>query len=143
MALIHAASHPVAGVLAMAPFAFVERSNVEAIRDNAARDELRDRLRRHHDDVDTIFDGWRDLWTDPGFASWSIEPDLERLHCPVIAIVGDRDEYCTPAQLERIARKARHAKVEQMLLADCGHAPHRDQPEAVLRAAERLVTGGP
>ena len=153
MALIHASLSPspspngegssVAGVLAMAPFAFVERSNVEAIRDNAARDELRDRLRRHHDDVDPIFDGWRDLWTDPGFASWSIEQDLERLRCPVIAILGDRDEYCTPAQLERIARKARHAKVEQMLLADCGHAPHRDQPEAVLRAAERLVTGGP
>jgi hypothetical protein len=55
MALIHAAEHRVAGVVAMAPFAFVERSYVEAIRDNAARDELRDRLRHHHDDVDHDF----------------------------------------------------------------------------------------
>ena len=143
MALIHAADHPVAGVVAMAPFAFVERSNVEAIRDNARRDELRDRLRRHHDDVDTIFDGWRDLWTDPDFMSWNIEEEIGRLRSPVIAILGDRDEYCTPAQLERIAEKARHAKVEKMLLADCGHAPHRDHPESVLRAVERLITGGP
>jgi hypothetical protein len=60
------------------------------------------------------------------------------LRSPVIAILGDRDEYCTPAQLERIAEKARHAKVGTMLLADCGHAPHRDQPGS--RAARRRTT---
>ena len=139
MALIHAANVPTVAVVAMAPFAFVERSNVEAIRDNAARDELRDRLRRHHEDVDMIFDGWRDLWTDPDFASWSIEEDLGRLRSPVLAILGDRDEYCTPAQVERIAEKATQARVEKMFLADCGHAPHRDHPEVVLEAIERFI----
>jgi len=139
MALLHAAHAPALGVVAMAPFAFVERSNVEAIRSNAGRQELRERLRRHHDDDDTIFDGWRDLWTDPSFASWSIEADLERLRCPVLAMVGDRDEYCTPAQLERIAARASHARVETMILADCGHAPHRDRPAIVLDAIARFV----
>ena len=142
MALIHAAHYP-SPVVAMAPFAFVERSNVEAIRLNAAREELRGRLARHHDDVDTIFHGWRDLWTDPDFASWSIEEDLGRLRCPVLAILGDRDEYSTPAQVERIAEKATHAHVEKMFIADCGHAPHRDHPEVVLEAIDRFISGAP
>jgi pimeloyl-ACP methyl ester carboxylesterase len=127
----------------MAPFAFVERSNVEAIRMNAARDELRGRLARHHDDVDTIFDGWRDLWTDPDFASWSIEEDLGRLRCPVLAILGDRDEYCTPGQVERIAETATHARVEKLFITDCGHAPHRDHAEVVLEAIDRFISGEP
>ena len=139
MALIHAANATTAGVIAMAPFAFVERSNVEAIRHNAGREDLRERLRRHHDDLDTIFNGWRDLWTDPDFASWSIEADLERLRSPVLAMLGDRDEYSTPAQLERIAAKAKHARVETMILDDCGHAPHRDQPAIVMDAIARFV----
>ena len=143
MALIHAAHKPAVAVIGMAPFAFVERSNVEAIRDNAARDDLRDRLRRHHDDVDTIFDGWRDLWTDPDFASWSIEEDLARLRSPVLAILGDRDEYSTPTQVERIVEKAKHARVETMFLTDCGHAPHRDHPEVVLEAIDRFIHGEP
>src|SRR5258706_11507799 len=66
MALIHAASERVPGVVAMAPFAFVEQSNLESIR--AARERyahIRDRLARHHDDVDGVFHGWNDLWLDP------------------------------------------------------------------------------
>lgn len=140
MALINAAHFSSPAVVAMAPFAFVERSNVEAIRLASGRQDLRERLTRHHDDVDTMFYGWRDLWTDPDFASWSIEEDLERLRCPVLALLGDRDEYCTPAQLDRIAAKASHARVEKMILADCGHAPHRDQPEIVLNAIETFLS---
>jgi pimeloyl-ACP methyl ester carboxylesterase len=142
MALIHASHFP-SPVVAMAPFAFVETSNVEAIRSNAAREDLRQRLARHHDDLDTIFFGWRDLWTDPGFAGWSIEGDLKQLRSPVLAMVGDRDEYCTPAQLDRIAEKARHARVEKMILADCGHAPHREHPATVLDAIERFQAETP
>lgn len=142
MALLHATLEAPAtlGVVAMAPFAFVEASNVESIRRNAANQELRERLARHHDDVDTIFDGWRDLWTDPDFASWSIEGDLDRLRCPVLGILGDRDEYSTPVQLDRIAERAIHAPVEKMILAGCGHAPHREQPEVVLDAIDRFLS---
>ena len=140
MALIHAGRSPVAGVVAMAPFAFVEPSNLESIRQARERyAHLRERLARHHDNVDEVFHGWSDLWLDPSFADWSIDEDLAGIRCPVLAILGERDEYCTPAQIERIACAAPHARVEKMLLADCGHSPHRDQPQVVLSAIERFI----
>ena len=140
MALIHAGGFTVAGVVGMAPFAFVEDSNLESIR--AARDRyahMRDRLARHHDNVDDVFHGWSDLWLDPAFAGWSIDADLAEIRCPILAILGERDEYCTSAQLDRIAAAARHAKIQRMLLADCGHSPHRDQPQVVLAAIDRFI----
>ena len=152
MALIHAGatlspalsqgrgSTLVAGIVAIAPFAFVERSNLESIR--KAKDryaDMRNRLARHHDDVDGVFHGWSDLWLDPAFATWNIDADLARVRCPVLAIVGERDEYCTRAQLDRIAGKATHARVQTLVLADCGHAPHRDQPEVILEAIDRFL----
>jgi pimeloyl-ACP methyl ester carboxylesterase len=150
MALIHAGVAPsgtesnirgrVAGVVAIAPFAFVEDSNLESIR--AARDRyahVRDRLARHHDNVDDVFHGWSDLWLDPAFADWSIDADLAAIRCPILAILGEGDEYCTSAQLDRLATAAPHAKVQRMLLADCGHSPHRDQPQVVLAAIDRFI----
>ena len=141
MALIHAgAEGQVAGVVAMAPFAFVESSNLQSIRKTKDRyADMRNRLARHHDDVDGVFHGWSDLWLNPAFADWNIDADLARVRCRVLAFVGERDEYCTPAQLERIAGKATHARVETMVLAGCGHAPHRDHPEVILDAINRFL----
>lgn len=152
MALIHAATTPsplgerrgeghVAGVVAMAPFAFVEESNLAAIR--AAREgyvQIRDRLARHHEDVDAVFHGWSDLWLDPSFRGWSMDAELGRIRCPILAILGERDEYCTPAQLERIAVRATHAaRIEVMRLPASGHSPHRDEPQVVLDAINRFI----
>ena len=64
IALIHAAGHPVTGAVLMAPHTFVEPVTLDGIR--AARDAFRDgglreRLARHHDDVDAAFHGWCDV----------------------------------------------------------------------------------
>ena len=140
MALIHAGEANVDRVIAIAPFAFVEASNVAAIRAARARyPELKPRLARHHDDVDGVFFGWNDLWLDPAFASWNIDAELAAVRCPVLALLGEHDEYSTPAQLERIAAKATQAQLETKILPHCGHAPHRDQPETVLDAIARFV----
>jgi pimeloyl-ACP methyl ester carboxylesterase len=55
----------------------------------------------------------------------------------VLAIQGRDDEYGTMAQIERIERALR--SVRKLELAACGHAPHRDQPEAVLQAIGRFL----
>ena len=145
MALIHAGFEPesngVAGVVAMAPFAFVEESNREAIRAARARyGDLRERLARHHDDVDAVFYGWNDLWLDPSFADWNIHDDLERIRCPILAILGERDEYCTPAQLERIARYASNARAVGIVrLPQSGHSPQRDEPDVTLERIAQFI----
>jgi pimeloyl-ACP methyl ester carboxylesterase len=145
MALVHAGAGrwPVAGVIAMAPLTNVEDSNVASIR--AARrlyeaGEWRSRLARHHDDVDAVFYGWNDTWLRPDFATWNLRADLPGIRAPILAILGESDEYSTPSQVELIGALARRAASFEFLhLPGCGHAPHRDQPERVLAAAARLL----
>jgi len=145
MALIHAGANrwPVAAVVAMAPLAFVEPSNLESIREARAMYETtrwRDKLGRHHDDVDHAFYGWNDIWLDPAFGDWSIAKDIRGIRCPVLAILGDGDQYASRAQLDCIAENAVNASnFEALFLEECGHAPHRDQPAAVLAAVGRLL----
>ena len=144
IALIHAASFPerVAGVVALAPHLFVEELSVRSIeqaRNSYLDTDLRERLGRHHADVDSAFWGWNDIWLDPAFSAWNIEALLPSIHCPVLAIQGRDDEYGTMAQIHGI-RKALPDTV-LLELDRCGHSPHRDQPEAVIAATGRFITG--
>jgi pimeloyl-ACP methyl ester carboxylesterase len=145
MALIHAgaAGSDVAGVVAMAPLAFVEAFNLDSIRRAKtlyATTDMRERLSRHHDDVDGVFFGWNDIWLHPDFASWSIRDDLAGIRCPILAILGEDDEYSTAAQIDAIAQHAAQAEsFDYLRLADCRHAPQRDQPAIVTEAIVRFV----
>jgi len=150
MALIHAGDHrwEVAGLVVMAPLTFVEEFNLDSIRAAKTLYEttpLRERLARYHDDVDSVFWGWREIWLHPEFRSWSIARDLSGIRCRILAILGEDDEYSTPAQVGAIERCAvSAASFDFLKLADCGHAPHRDQPaivtEAILRFIDDLET---
>lgn len=145
MALIHAGAGrwPVAAIAALAPITFVEPSNLASIaraRDLWRATDWREKLARHHDDVDMAWSGWNDTWLDPTFRAWTIEEDLQGIRVPVLMILGEGDEYSTPTQLDYLKAHARlAASIEELLLPGCGHAPHRDQPEAVLRAVGRLL----
>ena len=145
MALVHAADGrwPAAGVVAMAPLTDVQDSNVESItraRDLYLRTDWRAKLARHHDDVDGVFYGWNDTWLRPAFRDWNIVADLRRLAVPVLAILGRDDEYSTPDQVETIRKNLPPGVAfESILLEACGHAPHRDQPAAVLAAIGKFV----
>ena len=145
MALLHAAhdTRGVAGVVAMAPLIDVEGSNLESIaaaRESWRTTDWRDKLARHHDDVDAVFRGWNDTWLDPAFRSWNLRADLPGIRAPILAILGSEDEYASTAQVETIRAKATHAaSFELLLLPGCGHAPHRDRPDAVVAAVARLL----
>ena len=101
---------------------------------------MRQKLARHHDDADAVFWGWRDIWLHPDFRSWSIERDLAGVRSPILAILGEDDEYSTQAQIDVIERNATNAKsFDYLRLADCRHSPHRDQPAIVLEAIVRFI----
>jgi pimeloyl-ACP methyl ester carboxylesterase len=51
----------------------------------------------------------------------------------VLAIQGRQDQYGTLAQIAEIETRS-YAPVETLILDPCRHAPHQDQPEAVLAA---------
>jgi pimeloyl-ACP methyl ester carboxylesterase len=140
IALLHAGAFADAGVIALAPHLFVEEVSVRSI--DAARiayqsTDLRARLARYHDDADSAFFGWNDIWLDPAFRAWNIEREMARIRCPLLAIQGEDDEYGTMAQIDHLAVRAPHAKL--IKLAQCGHSPHRDQPDRVIEAVATFV----
>ena len=61
------------------------------------------KLARYHDDPDSAFWGWNDIWLDPAFRGWNIEAVLPAITKPVLAVQGEDDEYGTMAQVDRIA----------------------------------------
>lgn len=142
ISLIHAgAGHPVRGVIVEAPHVFVEEHGGHGIR--AAGDAFRNtdlprKLGKHHRDAAKTFHGWYDVWMSGEFPKWNIEASLPGIHCPVMCIQGEDDAYGTMAQLNAIARQVT-GPCELVKLADCGHTPHKEQPEKTLAAVTRFV----
>lgn len=135
IALLAAAHRPdrFPGIVVMAPHFFVEEvslKNIRVARTAYQEHGLRERLAAYHDDVDSAFYGWNDVWLNPAFRDWKIEAELEKIVCPVLAIQGEDDEYASLEQIYGIRRRVPHAQL--LVLPDCRHSPHRDQPEAVI-----------
>lgn len=146
IALVHAgacADPRVRALALLAPHVFTEDKCLLAIGEARLAylaGGLRERLaRRHGDNVDNAFWGWCDTWLDPGFRAWSIERWLAGIRVPVLTVRGDSDPYNTPAHVERIVGGVA-GPARRVDLADCGHAPHSDQPDAVLAALADFLT---
>lgn len=144
IAVIFAAEHPgvVRGAVLEAPHLFVEELSVRsitAIRGVYETGDLRERMARHHADVDRTFYGWNDVWLSPEFRDWNIESYATRARAPLLAIQGRDDEYGTPAQIDALARHA-GGPVDRLLLARCGHTPHRDRAPLVVETAASWIT---
>ncbi len=142
IALIHAATpgSDVAGIMALAPHVKVEELTVRSIAAAKAaylETDLRARLSRYHADVDSAFWGWNRIWLDPAFRNWNIEALLPSVRCPLLAIQGEDDEYGTMEQVASILRAVANSKM--LALPACRHAPHRDQPQEILKAAQEFV----
>jgi pimeloyl-ACP methyl ester carboxylesterase len=134
------------GLVLLAPHVFVEDvsiASIAAAADAYRTTDLRARLARHHgENVDGAFWGWNRAWLDPGFRSWNIEECLPRVRVPALVVQGREDPYGTLAQVDAIARGS-GGSVETLVLEACGHAPHRDHPEACAEAIARFVAAGP
>ncbi len=149
IAVIHAGGSDdrrVKGLVLLAPHVFVEEvtlASIRAARQAYALADLRERLARYHgENVDCAFLGWNRAWLDPGFLEWNLEGYLPNIKVPVLLIQGEDDQYGTSRQLAAIASQVTQG-VETLLLPACGHAPFRDQPEAVLQAIARFVEEKP
>lgn len=147
--LLYAARFPqrIAGAIVLAPHIVVEDLSVQSIakaRKAYLEADLRQRLAKYHDDPDSAFWGWNDIWLHPPFREWSIEAELDAIRCPLLAVQGLDDEYGTLEQIRGIARRV--PRTQTLELAHCGHSPHRDQPEQLIDAATKFLqqhTGGP
>lgn len=142
IALIHAAHRPVTGAVLIAPHVFVEPMTLTGIRrtrQSYLEEGLRERLARHHDDVDAAFYGWCDVWLDPGFRAWSLEPEAAEVDVPTLLVQGVEDPYGTLDQLDRIEARVCGEVVRVELPG--GHSPHLEQPERTVAAIAAFTAG--
>jgi pimeloyl-ACP methyl ester carboxylesterase len=144
IALIHAAHLPVGACIVMAPHVIVEDVSVASIakaREAYEKADLRSRLARFHKDIDCAFWQWNDVWLSREFRAFDIRSECRRITAPVLAMQGRDDAYGTLAQVEEIAPTA--GPFACHVIEQCGHSPHRDQPDAVLEHLRPFVDGMP
>ncbi len=144
MAITIAAGHPdrCRLVITESAQAFVEErtlAGIQAAKEAFARPKQFARLVKWHGDkAQWVLDAWTRTWLSPARRSWSLDAALARVRCPVLAIHGDGDEYGSEAFPRRITKKVQGpARME--LLSACGHVPHRERREEVLRLAAGFI----
>lgn len=139
--LLHAAQQPpgLRGVITEAAHVIVEPEclvgvdmAVEAYRAGKLRG-----LAHHGDKADAIFWAWAEIWQRPAFRSWDIRYALPAVTCPVLALQGVDDRFGTEAQTNAIASLCANAR--SAMVPGCGHALHRDDPEAVLALMREFI----
>lgn len=143
IALIYGAGQPelLKGIITEAAHVFVEDVTIEGI-EAAERAYESGRLkglsRYHGAKTATIFKAWADTWRSTGFEHWNIEYLLPSITAPLLAVQGRDDQYGTLDQINSIVGKAAGPS-DPLVVADCGHVPHLEQPQVVVEAMARFV----
>ncbi len=146
IALLFAARYPMntSGTIVLAPHILVENvsvSSIEKAKIAYQTTELRSKLARYHDDVDSAFWGWNDIWLNPTFRHWNLTQAIKTISCPLLAVQGLDDEYGTLEQIHGIKRVL--PATQLLELTDSGHSPHRDQPDALIDACFSFICPQP
>ena len=144
IALLHASRFPVSACVVLAPHVMVEDISIESItqaRTAFETGDLRQRLARFHAGVDCAFWQWNDVWLSDAFRSFDIREECTRITAPLLAMQGVDDAYGTMRQIDGIPafegknKLSPSPDIQNSLhkLEQCGHSPHRDQPELTTR----------
>jgi len=112
-------------------------SSIKEAKELYLKGDLKQKLARYHQDVDSAFWGWNDIWLDSEFKNWDITHEISSIQCPVLAIQGFDDPYGTMAQIDGI--KERVPNTTLLKIPDCGHSPHRDQPIIVVDVIKEFL----
>lgn len=122
--------------------AFVEPRTLSGIHAAKAQfsdpDQFEKITRLHGDKARWVLDAWTEVWLSPDFLSWNLDDHLVKINCPVLSIHGDSDEYGSVAFPRRITSKV-NGPSELAILNQCGHVPHRERKEEVLRLTAQFL----
>jgi len=145
IALIHAGLDTrgrILGAVTMAAHVFNEEICLQGIREARKvweTTDLREKLKRYHgDNVDTAFLGWNDTWQRDDYWHWNVEKYLPDITCPLLVMQGRDDHYGSERQVDSIVAGA-GGSARKLMVADCGHNPHFDQPDETIAAITAFV----
>ncbi len=147
IALIHAAEQPqlLRGLITEAAHVFVEPETLAGIQQAAqayAQGKLAKLTHYHDDNTDPLFQAWATTWLAPGFARWNIEYLLPAIQVPALICQGKQDQYATETQVTKIVQGIK-GSATPLLVDDCRHTPHLEQPEVILRAMTAFIDSLP
>ena len=143
ISLIHGAAQPetLEAVVTMAAHVFVDAVTLAGIRQavRAWEDGKLEGLARFHGrKTQQTFRAWSDTWLAPWFREWNVENVLPKIQAPLLVIQGKEDQYGTREQVEAIC-SGTGGPATPLMIPDCGHSPHADQPGAVVQAIMAFV----
>jgi pimeloyl-ACP methyl ester carboxylesterase len=144
IATIYAGSvqdHRVRGLVLMAPHFFTEEMGLAQIRranEDYQSGNLREKLKRWHDDVDSAFHSWNGPWLNPEFRAWDITEALGYIRVPILIVQGADDQYGTIKQVEAAQHEC-YCPVETAILPGVRHSPHRDAPALTLDTVAAFI----
>ena len=129
-------------VITVSAQAFVEDLTANGIREAKKMFEQPGQIERlekwHGSKAKWVLHAWTDVWLSDGFKNWSLDPAISNVQCPVLAIHGDRDEYGSKAFPEFISTRT-GSNAEMLIIKDCGHMPHKEKTNEVIRAAKEFL----
>lgn len=135
-------SEKINAVICEAGHIFVEDVTVKGVKDALEAfktTNLGERLQRYHGNkVNRLFMAWTEIWLSDRFRSWNIEYLLPHIHCPLLFIQGNADEYGTLDQVEKTISQT-SGTAEKYIIPDIGHTPHKEAPELVITRSVEFI----
>ncbi|MEE8559021.1 MAG: alpha/beta hydrolase, partial [Myxococcota bacterium] len=71
--------------------------------------------------------------------SYDLLPDLPKVRCPTLVLVGEEDPITPPADSEDIVAALPSEWVRFERFSGCGHGVYRDAPERALRCIREFI----
>lgn len=151
VALLVAALWPdrVAGVVAWGVSGVISPEHLEAVRDwlpvsawGPERAAWREQIIADHgaEQLESLIAGWVEAAHAIAAAGGNIcLEEAAAIRCPVLLINGDGEVGNTVRDVTRLAARIPNGRLEFM--PNCGHAVHRDQPEAFLARVNAFLEG--
>lgn len=122
-------------VVSEAAQAFVEERTLAGIRaakqSFAAQAQFAKLEKWHGERARWVLEAWTEIWLASEFRQWSLDAILSKVHCPVLVLHGEQDEFGSSAFPQRIVQGV-SGPACMKLLPNCGHVPHREQENEVL-----------
>jgi len=144
ISLIAAAKYPerIKGIITEGAHIFVEEISLNGIHDAIAAyntTNLKERLEKYHGEkAEAVFWAWAGTWLKDEYQSWNIEDFLPLVHCPVLVIQGENDEFGSIEQVNGIVNQV-SGTASQLVIPSGGHNPHKEVPDLVLHHSEDFV----
>lgn len=122
--------------------AFIEEITLAGIRNAKRAFEKPGQLEKlekwHGKKAAWVLRAWVDTWLSSEFLDWSLEDNISKVMCPVLAIHGDNDEYGSIDFPTFISEKS-GGESEMVILNDCGHVPHKEKQKEVLECVSSFL----